>query len=428
MPATVLVGSQWGDEGKGKITDLITSGFDIVCRFQGGANAGHTVIANGHSFGLHQMPSGVMVAGVTPVIGNGCIVDPEVLVSEIDMLEADGISCADLKLSGNAHTVMPWHKDLDGAIEERLGDRKIGTTKRGIGPCYQDKYARTGIRIQSMLTDADFEEAVRAALEVVNPVLQNTYGLPTYTVEQVLESYLPFVERLRPYIAETSGLLNEALEGGKKVLFEGAQATMLDIDHGTYPYVTSSNCTAGGAVVGTGVGPTHIERVLGIVKAYTTRVGEGPFPCELPIGDEVGDALCEIGHEYGVTTGRRRRCGWYDSCITSYAVRVNGMTEMALTKLDVLGFLDTIKVCVAYEVDGRRYTTVPEHEKLFAGATPIYEEVPGWKCDISGARTFDDLPREAKEYVDLLEQLAGIPASIVAVGPDREQTINRSWK
>ena len=427
MPATVLVGTQWGDEGKGKITDLITKDFDVVCRYQGGANAGHTVIANGHSFGLHQIPSGVMVEGVTNIIGNGCIVDPTVAVEEIDTLEADGVSCENLRISGNAHIVMPYHKDLDGALEAALGDKSLGTTKRGIGPCYQDKFARTGIRMQSMLTDEDFRAAVDQALLTTNPILQKVYGLEGYTTDQILESYLPLAQRLRPYIAETSAMLADALAEGKKVLFEGAQATMLDIDFGTYPYVTSSNCSAGGAAIGSGVGPTNIERVLGVVKAYTTRVGEGPFPTELPIGDEVGDALTEIGHEYGVTTGRRRRCGWYDAVITRYACRVNGLTDLAVTKLDVLGFLDTIKVCVAYEVDGKRYTTVPEHSALFASAVPVYEELPGWKCDISGCKSYDELPKETRDYIAYMEELAGVPASIVSVGPDRDQTINRSW-
>lgn len=427
MPATVLVGTQWGDEGKGKITDLITSGFDIVCRFQGGANAGHTVQANGRSYGLHQMPSGVMVEGVMPVVGNGCIVDPEVLLGEVDMLEADGVDCSLLRVSGNAHVVMPWHKDLDGAIEEALGERSLGTTKRGIGPCYAHKMGRTGIRIQDMLDDETFRRRVGEALVTVNVELAS-YGCATYEVDQVCDAYLPMCARLRPYIAETSGILNECLERGGKVLFEGAQATMLDIDHGTYPFVTSSNCTAGGAVTGSGVGPTNIERVLGVVKAYTTRVGEGPLPTEQPEGTEVGDTLCEVGHEYGVTTGRRRRCGWYDACLLTYAKRVNGLTHVAITKLDVLGAFDTIKICVAYDIDGVRYETVPEHEALFERAEPVYEEMPGWKCDISDCRTFEELPREAQDYVRRLAELGGVTPSFVAVGPDREQTITIDWE
>ena len=389
MPATVLVGTQWGDEGKGKVTDLISGDYDVVCRYAGGANAGHTVIANGHKLALHQVPSGVMYHGTYPVIGNGCIVDPEVLLGEVDMLEGQGISCKDLKISGNAHIVMPYHKDLDGAHEKKLGKNLIGTTKRGVGPCYMDKMNRTGLRIQDMLD-------------------------------------LPYAERIRPYIVESSLFLNEQLEAGKNILFEGAQATMLDIDHGTYPFVTSSNCTAGGAVTGSGVGPTQIKRVLGVAKAYLTRVGSGPFPTEL--FDEVGDKLGEVGHEYGVTTGRKRRCGWYDGVVVNYAARVNGLTDLAITKLDVLGCLDEIKVCVAYECDGKRYTTVPEHQSVFYHAKPVYETLPGWKCDISGVRNFYQLPREAKDYVDFLEQLAGVRVSIITVGPDRDQTIDRYWK
>ncbi len=427
MPATVLVGTQWGDEGKGKITDLIAPGFDIVCRYQGGANAGHTVQANGHSYGLHQVPSGVMVEGSLPVIGNGCIVDPEVLINEIDMLEADGITCSHLRVSGNAHVVMPWHKELDAAVEQTLGERSLGTTKRGIGPCYAHKMSRTGIRIQDMLDNKTFFRRVEEALVTVNRELA-AYGLPTYTTEDIYADYRVYCERIRPYIAETSNILNTALEQGKKVLFEGAQATMLDIDHGTYPFVTSSNCTAGGAVTGSGVGPVHIDRVLGVVKAYTTRVGEGPLPTEQLEGSAVGDTLCEVGAEYGVTTGRRRRCGWYDACILNYSARINGLTHIALTKLDVLGVFDTIKICVAYDIDGRRYTTVPEHEDLFERAVPIYEEMPGWMCDISHCRIFEELPEQAQNYVKRLCELAGVDIAFVAVGPDREQTITINWE
>ena len=392
MPASVLVGTQWGDEGKGKVTDLISGDFDVVARYAGGANAGHTVIAGGHKLALHQVPSGVMYEGVTPVIGNGCIVDPEILLGEIDMLEAQGISC----------------------------------DKRGVGPCYMDKMNRTGLRIQDMLDEKIFREKLDAALAYTNPILEKVYEMPTYTVDQICETYLPMAERIRPYIVESSLFLNEQLEAGKNILFEGAQATMLDIDHGTYPFVTSSNCTAGGAVTGSGVGPVNIKRVLGVAKAYLTRVGSGPFPTEL--FDETGDLLGEVGHEYGVTTGRKRRCGWYDAVVVNYAARVNGLTDLALTKLDVLGCLDEIKVCVAYECDGKTYTTVPEHQSVFYHAKPVYETLPGWKCDISGVRNFYQLPREAKDYIDFLEQLAGVRASIITVGPDREQTINRYWK
>ena len=415
MPATVLVGTQWGDEGKGKVTDLISGDYDVVCRYAGGANAGHTVIANGKKLALHQVPSGVMYEGTVPVIGNGCIVDPGILLDEIDMLEGQGISCDALKISGNAHIVMPYHKDLDGAHEKKLGKNLIGTTKRGVGPTYMDKMNRTGLRIQDMLDEKIFREKLDAALAYTNPILEKVYELDTYTVEQICESYLPMAERIRPYICESSRLLNDAIYDHKDVLFEGAQATMLDIDHGTYPFVTSSNCTAGGAVTGSGV----------VAKAYLTRVGSGPFPTEL--FDEIGDKLGEVGHEYGVTTGRKRRCGWYDAVVVNYAARVNGLTDLAITKLDVLGCLDEIKVCVAYECDGVRYTTVPEHQSVFYHAKPVYETLPGWKCDISDVRDFYKLPREAKDYIDFLEQLAGVRVSIITVGPDREQTIDRYW-
>lgn len=428
MASTILVGTQWGDEGKGKVTDLISGEYDVVCRCQGGANAGHTVVANGHKFGLHQIPSGVMYEGVVPVIGNGCIVDPSVVLEEFATLDEQGVSYQNLKISGNAHIVMPYHKDLDGANERRLGKNLIGTTRRGVGPCYSDKVSRIGLRMQDMLDEKIFREKLETALAEKNPILEKIYGLSGYTVDQICETYLPYAERLRPYIIESSRYLNEAITEGKNILFEGSQATMLDIDFGTYPFVTSSNCTAGGAITGSGVGPKHIDRVLGIAKAYLTRVGSGPFPTELPQGDEIGELLCEVGHEYGVTTGRKRRCGWYDAVVVNYAARVNGLTDLAVTKLDVLSVLDTIKVCIAYDVDGVRYTTVPEHQSLFYKAKPVYIELPGWKCDISGVRNYTDLPREAKDYIDLIERLSGVPVSLIAVGPDREQTINRHWR
>lgn len=427
MASTILVGTQWGDEGKGKVTDLISGEYDVVCRCQGGANAGHTVVANGHKFGLHQIPSGVMYDGVVPVIGNGCIVDPSVVLEEFATLDAQGVSYDNLKISGNAHIVMPYHKDLDGANERRLGKNLIGTTRRGVGPCYSDKAARIGLRMQDMLDEKIFRQKLETALLEKNPVLEKIYDLPGYTVDQICETYLPYAERLRPYIIESSRFLNECIDEGKNILFEGSQATMLDIDFGTYPFVTSSNCTAGGAITGSGVGPKHVDRVLGIAKAYLTRVGSGPFPTELPQGDEIGELLCETGHEYGVTTGRKRRCGWYDAVIVNYAARVNCLTDLAVTKLDVLGCLDTIKVCIAYDVDGVRYTTVPEHQSLFYDAKPVYIELPGWKCDISNVRSYTELPREAKDYIDLIERLSGVRVSIIAVGPDREQTINRHW-
>lgn len=428
MSATVLVGAQWGDEGKGKITDLISGDFDVVCRYGGGANAGHSVVANGHHLALHQIPSGIVHKDVLSVIGNGCIVDPTVILEEIDHLKAEGLDCAGLRISGNAHIVMPWHKDLDGAHEKNLGKNLIGTTKRGIGPCYMDKMNRTGLRMQDMLDPARFREKVEASLAYQNPILEKVYGLPTYSVDAVCEEFAAYAERLNPHIVESGKLLNEELAQGKSILFEGAQATMLDIDHGTYPFVTSSNCTAGGAVTGSGVGPTNIDRVLGVAKAYLTRVGSGPFPTELDLDEGVGKFLLETGHEYGVTTGRKRRCGWYDAVVTKFAAQVNGLTDLAITKLDVLTGLDTIKVCTAYDCDGVEYTTVPEHRALFDAAKPKYIEVPGWTEGLTGCKSFDELPKNAQDYIKLIEELSGVKVSFVAVGPDREQTINRFWK
>lgn len=427
MGSAVLVGTQWGDEGKGKICDLIAGDFDCVVRYQGGNNAGHTIVVGDRSYGLHQVPSGIMYPECISVIGNGCVVNPHVLLEEIDMFERDGISTANLKVSGNAHIIMPYHIDLDGAYEELLGDHSLGTTKRGIGPAYEDKMARIGLRMQDLLDEEVFRDKLSRALDRVNPLLEKIFNKETYTVDQICDEYLPMSERLRPYICESSLLINSLIEQGKRVLFEGAQATLLDIDHGTYPYVTSSNCTAGGAVTGSGVGMKNIDRVLGIMKAYITRVGSGPMPTELSYESEAGNILTEQGHEYGVTTGRRRRCGWFDGPIATYSARVNGLTHLALTKLDVLGAFDTIKVCVAYDCDGTRYTTVPEHERRFAQAVPVYEELPGWKCDISGCRTFEELPAEAQDYVLRVEELAGTSVAFVSVGPEREQTIVRSW-
>ena len=427
MPSAVLVGTQWGDEGKGKICDLIAPEFDCVVRYQGGNNAGHTIVSGDKKFGLHLVPSGIMYPNVTPVIGNGCVVDPKVLLEEIDTLEAAGISCVNLRVSGNAHIIMPYHRDLDGASEMRLGKNLIGTTKRGIGPCYQDKAARIGLRMQDMLDEHIFRKKLETALEITNLTLERIYDMPTYTVEQICDEYLPYAERLKSYICESSLMLNEMLDEGKSILFEGAQATLLDIDHGTYPFVTSSNCTAGGAITGSGVGMKNVERILGIAKAYLTRVGSGPFPTEQAYETEIGHELTEIGHEYGVTTGRRRRCGWFDGVIANYSARVNGLTDIALTKLDVLSAFDRIKVCVAYECDGKEYTTVPEHQSVFYHAKPVYEELPGWKTDITGCRHFEELPKAAQDYVTFIEGLAKTRVSIIAVGPDREQTIMRSW-
>lgn len=429
MPSTVLVGGQWGDEGKGKIVDLIAGDFDGVVRYSGGNNAGHTIVVGDKKYGLHQIPSGIMYADKKAVIANGCVVNPKVVLEEIDMFEKDGVSTKNLCISGNAHIIMPYHMDLDGAFETLLGKNNIGTTRRGIGPCYQDKMARIGLRMQDMLDENLFREKLEIALARVNPELELIYHLPTYTVDQICEEYLPYAERLRPYICETGLLLNDMIDEGKTLLFEGAQATLLDIDHGTYPFVTSSNCTAGGAITGSGVGMKNVDRVIGVMKAYITRVGSGPMPTELDYDtDECGHKLTELGYEYGVTTGRRRRCGWFDGPIANFSSRVNGLTDLALTKLDVLSAFDTIKVCVAYDCDGTRYTSVPEHRELFAHAKPIYEELPGWNCDITGCRAFEDLPAEARSYVEFVEDLAHTRVSIIGVGAEREQIINRFWK
>ncbi|MDR2493285.1 MAG: adenylosuccinate synthase [Coriobacteriales bacterium] len=426
MPGIVLVGAQWGDEGKGKITDLIAHDFDFVVRYQGGNNAGHTVIADGKRLALHLIPSGIMYPNVTPVIGNGCVIDPRVLIDEMDMLEREGISTERLLISGNAHLIMPYHLDLDGASELLLGKNEIGTTRRGIGPAYQDKAARVGIRVQDLLDPAIFKLKLETVLVEKNRLLERLYDLPTYTADDICAQYLTYAARIVPHIADVSTLLNDALRANRGVLFEGAQGTLLDIDHGSYPFVTSSSCTAGGATVGTGVGPVAINKVLGIAKAYLTRVGSGPFPTEL--FDETGETLAKIGGEVGTTTGRSRRCGWYDAVVVRYAAIINGLTDLCVTKLDVLSALDNIKVCVAYDYADKLYGTVPETQTAFHHATPRYEELPGWKCDISGCRRFEELPAAARDYIAFIEKLADVPVSMIAVGPSREQTIMRGWR
>lgn len=426
MAGIVLVGAQWGDEGKGKITDLIADDFDYVVRFQGGNNAGHTVIHGGRTLKLHLIPSGIMYPHITPVIGNGCVIDPKVLLEEMDRLEQDGLSTHRLLISCNAHLIMPYHRDLDGASEHRLGSQEIGTTRRGIGPAYMDKASRMGLRVQDLIDEHIFRKKVEAALVEKNDILQKVYGLPTYTADAIVEEYRAYAERIKPHIAETSALINRALDADQWVLFEGAQGALLDIDHGTYPFVTSSSPTAGGACTGAGVGPRRIDRVLGIAKAYITRVGSGPFPTEL--SDDTGQHLIEVGQEYGTTTGRERRAGWFDGLIARFAVQVNGLTDLVVTKLDVLSDLDTIKVAVAYEYEGKRYNDLPAHQTAFHHARPIYEELPGWKQDITGCRTFEDLPKAAQDYIGFLEDLAEVPVAMIAVGPSREQTIMRRWE
>jgi adenylosuccinate synthase len=426
MAGIVLVGAQWGDEGKGKITDLIADDFDYVVRFQGGNNAGHTVIHGGKTLKLHLIPSGIMYPHITPVIGNGCVIDPRVLLEEMDRLVDDGLSIHRLLISCNAHLIMPYHRDLDGASERRLGSQEIGTTRRGIGPAYMDKASRMGLRVQDLIDEHIFRKKLEAALHEKNDILSKVYGLPTYTVDQIAQEYLAYAERIKPHIAETSVLINKALDADQWVLFEGAQGALLDLDHGTYPFVTSSSPTAGGACTGVGVGPKRIDRVLGIAKAYITRVGSGPFPTEL--FDDTGRHLIEVGHEYGTTTGRERRAGWFDGLIARFAVQINGLTDLAITKLDVLSDLDRIKVCVAYEYEGRRYNDLPAHQTAFHHAKPIYEELPGWKQDITGCRTFEELPKAAQDYITFLEDLAEVPVAMIAVGPSREQTIMRRWE
>ena len=426
MPGIVLVGAQWGDEGKGKITDLIADDFDYVVRFQGGNNAGHTVIHEGRTLKLHLIPSGIMYPSITPVIGNGCVIDPKVLIEEMDKLEEDGISTRRLQISANAHLIMPYHRDIDAASELHLGKNEIGTTKRGIGPAYMDKASRLGIRTQDLFDRSIFREKVEAALATTNLVLERVYGRKTYTVDEIADEYLVYAERLKPHIAEVGPMLNRALDASQWVLFEGAQGTLLDLDHGTYPFVTSSTPTAGGACVGSGVGPKRINRVLGIAKAYITRVGSGPFPTELHDAD--GETFIQVGHEFGTTTGRQRRAGWYDAVIVRHAAEVNGLTDLVITKLDVLSAFDTIKVCVAYEHMGKTYKTVPGHQSAFHHAKPVYEELPGWKTDITHCRTFEELPKEARDYIHFIEELADVPVAMIAVGPSREQTIMMRWE
>ncbi|CAB4597429.1 MAG: adenylosuccinate synthase [Actinobacteria bacterium] len=421
MPAIVLVGAQWGDEGKGKATDLLGDTVDYVVRYQGGNNAGHTVVIGSEKYALHLLPSGILSPNVVPVIGNGVVIDPAVLLEEIRALDSRGINTSKLVISTNAHLITPYHRTIDKVSERFLGKAKIGTTGRGIGPAYADKISRIGIRVQDLFDRSILEQKLEGALHDKNQVLTKVFNRKNMAVAEILEEYLAYAEILRPYIADTSLLLDKALKAGKTVLLEGSQGTLLDVDHGTYPFVTSSNPTAGGACTGSGIGPKAITRVIGIVKAYTTRVGSGPFPTELL--DEDGDKLRTIGHEYGTTTGRNRRCGWYDAPIARYAVRINGLTDFFLTKLDVLTGWEKIPVCVAYDVDGTRHDELPASQTDFHHAKPIYEYLPGWKEDISKARTITDLPKNAQDYVKYLEEISGAPMSAIGVGPGRDETI-----
>jgi adenylosuccinate synthase len=425
VPAIAIIGAQWGDEGKGKATDVLGSRVDYVVKFNGGNNAGHTVVIRTddteEKYALHLLPSGILTPGCTPVIGNGVVVDLNVLFEEIDGLEARGVDTSLLKVSANAHVIADYNRTLDKVTERFLGSRRLGTTGRGIGPTYADKMNRVGIRIQDLFDEKILEAKVEGVLELKNQVLAKIYNRRAVTVEATVEELLSYADRLRPLVCDTGLLLNQALDRGETVLLEAGQATLLDVDHGTYPFVTSSSATAGGACTGSGIPPMRLDRVIGIVKAYTTRVGEGPFPTELH--DDAGENLRKTGAEYGTTTGRPRRCGWYDAVIARYAARVNGVTDFVLTKLDVLTGLEKVPVCVAYDVDGVRHDEMPVNQSDFHHAVPIYEELPGWWEDISEARTLEDLPKNARDYVTAVEEMSGARISAIGVGPARDQTV-----
>ena len=423
MPAIVLVGAQWGDEGKGKATDLLGDRVDYVVKFNGGNNAGHTVVVGDQKYALHLLPSGILSPGVVPVIANGVVVDIEVLFDELEALSARGVDVSRLLVSANAHVITQYHRTIDTVTERFLGSRRIGTTGRGIGPTYADKMNRIGVRVQDLFDEKILTAKVEGALELKGQILTKIYNRRAPSVEQTVEELLGHADRLAPYVCDTTLLLGEALDRDEVVLLEAGQATLLDVDHGTYPFVTSSSATAGGACTGSGIPPTRIDQVIAIVKAYTTRVGEGPFPTELH--DDNGDFLREAGWEFGTTTGRPRRCGWYDAVIARYAARINGVTDFVLTKLDVLTGLKEIPVCVAYDVDGVRHEEMPVNQTDFHHAVPVYENLPGWSEDISGCRTFDDLPKAAQDYVEFVEARSGARISVVGVGPERDQAVVR---
>ncbi len=423
MPASVVLGAQWGDEGKGKITDLFSESADLVVRYQGGNNAGHTIVVDGERFALSLIPSGVLYPNVTPVIGNGCVIDPKVLLEEMDALTARGIDPSGVRISGNAHLIMPYHRKLDAVMERYLGKQQIGTTKRGIGPAYMDKYSRFGIRVQDLFDPKIFRQKLDVAIKDKNKQLTKVYNQLPLDADEIAEEYLGYADRILDHVADTSLLIWEALRDDRQVLFEGAQGTLLDIDHGTYPFVTSSNPTAGGVSTGVGIGPKAIDRVIGVTKAYISRVGTGPFPTELH--DEIGEQMVQIGGEYGVVTGRRRRCGWLDAVALRYAVRVNGLTDIALTKLDVLSHFETIKIAIAYDSLGQRYTEFPRQQRVLYNCIPVYEEHEGWQVDITGVRSFAELPEAARRYVLRIEELAGVPITTISVGPGREATFHR---
>ncbi|CAD0229352.1 Adenylosuccinate synthetase [Planktothrix agardhii] len=417
----VVIGAQWGDEGKGKITDLLSGSADVVVRYQGGVNAGHTVVVDNQTFKLHLIPSGILYPDTECIIGSGTVIDPRILIEELDQLESLKISTKNLMISQTAHVTMPYHRLLDQASEEQRGSQKIGTTGRGIGPTYADKSERTGIRIIDLMETESLPDQLRWTISNKNVILEKLYNLPPLDPEAVIAEYLQYAERLRPHVVDASLKIYAAVQDRRNILFEGAQGTLLDLDHGTYPYVTSSNPVAGGACVGTGVGPTMIDRVIGVAKAYTTRVGEGPFPTEMV--DGIGQVLCDRGAEFGTTTGRQRRCGWFDAVIGRYAVRINGLDCLAITKLDVLDGLDEIKVCIAYDIDGERCEHFPSSARTFARCEPIYETLPGWKESTADCRKLEDLPQTALDYLKFLAELMKVPIAIVSLGASRDQTI-----
>lgn len=423
MTATIVLGAQWGDEGKGRVTDFFAESADYVVRYQGGNNAGHTITIGDASYALSVVPSGVMYEDCVPVIASGCVLDPAVLLDEIEMLTREGISPERLRISSNAHLIMPYHRVLDGVMELYLGRNRIGTTKRGIGPAYTDKYSRVGIRVQDLFDPRIFREKVEAALTDKNKILTRVYNRLPMDPHQITSQYLEMADRLVPFVTDTSLLLWNAVSQGRNVLFEGAQGTLLDIDHGTYPFVTSSNPTAGGALIGAGLGPTAVDTVVGVSKAYISRVGSGPFPTEL--FDEVGDWLVDKGREFGTVTGRRRRCGWLDLVALRYAARINGLTHLFLTKLDILSGLDTLKVAVGYEGGGQSHDEFPRQQRVLYKCEPVYETLEGWSEDISGARRFEDFPPAARQYIRFIEEAVGVPVGWVSVGPERSQLVVR---
>ena len=422
VPATILLGTQWGDEGKGKLTDLLAREMQVVVRYQGGHNAGHRIVGDGESFALQLLPSGVLYPHITPVIGNGVVVEPKVLLDEIDALEARGVDCSRLVISGSAHLVMPYHQEIDALTERYLGKNRLGTTKRGIGPAYADKAARIGLRAQDLLDPKIFRQKLDVVLKEKNLVLAKIYNRLALSSDEIAKRYLEeYAPRLAPHIGDAVGFVHDTLASGGGVLLEGAQATFLDVDHGTYPFVTSSNPVAGGACTGAGIGPRYISRVVGIAKAYITRVGAGPFPTE--VFGEVADTLVERGKEFGTNTGRRRRPGWFDAVMMRHAVRLNSLDELAITKLDVLDTFETLKVCVAYEAAGTRYEHMPWHQSVLHEVRPVYEELPGWCTGTSGVDSKEALPRQARTYLEFLSSQSGVPITYVGVGPGRDQII-----